>query len=209
MKLIHQLPAFLFTAAAVVWKKKDLAGTYEATGNGPHEFSVIHFGERDVLIKKKEGRNVGENLKIGKWFPGKKDSTIEEYLDGSKAQLVRVEGPTVDTIIYSGTTFVRAKKPTDLDTLAMVHKSRCVPIAPNSTFRSVIFLIREMLLFYKLKPMVIEVSFGWDANVFTKDSINGTMTNENTREKASVYFEKKSEKTLKFFEELFTCKPIK
>ncbi|KAJ9083705.1 hypothetical protein DSO57_1032077 [Entomophthora muscae] len=65
MKLIHQLPAFLFTAAAVVWKEKDLAGTYEATGNGPHEFSEIHFGENNVLIKKKEGRNVGEKLKIG------------------------------------------------------------------------------------------------------------------------------------------------
>ncbi|KAJ9083706.1 hypothetical protein DSO57_1032078 [Entomophthora muscae] len=90
----------------------------------------------------------------------------------------------------------------------MVRRKRCVPIAPNSTFHSVIFLIRGMVLNYKGKSNLIEKGFDWDAKVFTKDSINGTMINADTQEKNSIYFEKKSEKTLKIYDELFTCEPF-
>ncbi|KAJ9080301.1 hypothetical protein DSO57_1026459 [Entomophthora muscae] len=214
MKLLNQLPAFLFTAMAVVLKKKDLMGTYEAAKPGRDGFSVIHFGEDQVLIKKKKGGNVGSNLLMGAWYVPEEEDSINESLYGSfnSTNSVKVhtkhykEGSPINTIIYNGTEFVRAKGSTSLDTLAMVHNRICVPIAANSTIYRVIFHGTGFIIEYTQERIKTKLS-DWEVKDFTKDSFNGILTILESQKKEKFRIEKQSEKNIKINGELFKiCK---
>ncbi|KAJ9071184.1 hypothetical protein DSO57_1039529 [Entomophthora muscae] len=228
MKLIHQLPAFLFTAAAVVWKEKDLIGTFKAVGPGRHELAEIHFGLNEVLIKRKEGSNVGSNVIMGHWYTSGEEAVIWEGKPGSEDQKARIEDPTkdpskvpkmdptkvhnkihlevntVDTITYHCTTFVRTKKPTDLDTLAMVRYGRYVASASKSTISRAVFTEGEMALVYNPKLKTPDKYGKWEVKVFDKDSVDGILTDEKTQEKVKVHIEKQSENKLEINGELLT-----
>ncbi|KAJ9083704.1 hypothetical protein DSO57_1032076 [Entomophthora muscae] len=217
MKLIHQLPAFLFTASADVWKEEDLIGTFKAVGPGRHEFAEIHFGLNEVLIKRKEGSNVGSNVIMGHWYTSGEEAVIWEGKPGSKDQKARIENltkdpskvpkmyptkvdnklhlevNTVDTITYHCTTFVRAKKPTDLDTLAMVRYGRYVASASKSTISRAVFTEGKMALVYNPELQTPNKHGKWEVKVFDKDSVDGILTVKKSQEEVKVHIEKVSE----------------
>ncbi|KAJ9067768.1 hypothetical protein DSO57_1035890 [Entomophthora muscae] len=152
------------------WTASDLLGTYVSVDGGCQDANELHFGDKEVFVKRycKEGQ---ENQLIrGHWYRSNDTSILEG--EPKLADLAVSVQFTPDYIIYGNTKLRRATQPTLIDTLAMVGYGYYAAKDSNSNLKRVVFTEGEMSMFF---DGYIH-SGPWAVTEFTPTQVSGTLS---------------------------------